>query len=387
MKLEIRSRGSAFLFLFACVPLAIVAVMAWIVVGSVRTAAEMKTWTPVPATIESVDLVEHRGDDSTTYSVRATYRYVFEGSEYTGARVGVHGGSDNIGRWHQDRFAELDAARRAGRSVTCFVDPRNPANAVLFPTPRTGLLAFYLVFVVIFGLAGVLLFAMAARGVARNRRSAERALLHPNDPWRWRDEWATGSIPATASEIARIAIPFAVIWNVISYAVLAFAWGESDGPTWLLLLFPAIGALLAAWAVRAAIRSRRYGRAQFHLATQPGRVGGRLAGVVQIPLMESTEGPYVFTLRCARRSRSGKSTVVTTVWEASSELAADRVAANIDGVALPVSFDIPAGLPPTTIPSTLPCHEWTLNATARQEGIDLDVTFPVPVLEMPGKAP
>src|SRR5690606_38069555 len=59
-------------------------------------------WVQVPATLESVSLNSHRGDDGYTYSVSASYRYRVNGRSYTNTRVGYDTGSDNIGDYHDD---------------------------------------------------------------------------------------------------------------------------------------------------------------------------------------------------------------------------------------------------------------------------------------------
>src|SRR5215831_1343317 len=62
----------------------------------------MSGWEPVPAQLESLDLASRSGDQSTTYQVRATYRYSFAGRSYTGDRVAIDGMADNIGSFQHD---------------------------------------------------------------------------------------------------------------------------------------------------------------------------------------------------------------------------------------------------------------------------------------------
>src|SRR4249919_672370 len=61
------------------------------------TRTRMQSWVEAPARIQSLDLEEHQGDDSTTYKVRTTYRYSFGGRDFSGDRVAISGMADNIG--------------------------------------------------------------------------------------------------------------------------------------------------------------------------------------------------------------------------------------------------------------------------------------------------
>src|SRR5690606_1729945 len=84
----------------------------------------------VPATLESVSLDRHRGDNSYTYSVSASYRYSINGHNYYNTRVGYDMGSDNIGDYHDDLVWRLERAREAGR-LRVWVNPEDPAESQL----------------------------------------------------------------------------------------------------------------------------------------------------------------------------------------------------------------------------------------------------------------
>src|SRR5262245_36140819 len=91
--------------------------------------ARMSRWETVPAQLESLDLATHSGDETSTYEVRATYRYSFAGREYRGDRVAINRMADNVGSFQQDLYAELEAAQRRGGRVEAYVDPTHPASA------------------------------------------------------------------------------------------------------------------------------------------------------------------------------------------------------------------------------------------------------------------
>ena len=78
-------------------------------------------------------------------SLVATYRYDFNGSDYTGSRVDFSFGSDNFSN---SRRAVQLAALQAGR-ITVYVDPRNPRESVMdtsLPGPQVVFAILFLLF-------------------------------------------------------------------------------------------------------------------------------------------------------------------------------------------------------------------------------------------------
>jgi len=112
-----------------------------------------KAWVEVPAELHSVNLNSYSDEDGTTYSVEASYSYRFKGESYSGDRVGVFSGADNIGSFHHDLYDELSEAKQQGEAV-CFVDPDDPEEAILNRDMRWGMVLFYLLFLVTFGGVG-----------------------------------------------------------------------------------------------------------------------------------------------------------------------------------------------------------------------------------------
>lgn len=126
--------------------------------------SRMQFWQPAEATLLAASLDRSRGSDSTSYTVKARYRYTVAGQVYEGERVAIGGGADNVGDFQQALGARLEQALRAGRPVQVWFDPSRPADAVIDRSLRAGLLAFKMVFVVVFGGVGIGLLVFAARG-------------------------------------------------------------------------------------------------------------------------------------------------------------------------------------------------------------------------------
>lgn len=86
-----------------------------------------RSWVVTPCTIVSSRVQTHRGDDSTTYRVDILYRYEVDGQEHRSSRFKFMGGSSSGFK----SKAEIVAQYPEGAQRTCFVNPRNPAEAVL----------------------------------------------------------------------------------------------------------------------------------------------------------------------------------------------------------------------------------------------------------------
>ena len=148
------------------------------------------SWQAVPCEIVSSSVASHPGDDSTTYSVEVTYRYRVDGRDYTGDRYRFLGGSSGGSEGKQEVVDSLSP----GTTTTCWVDPDDPAEAVL----DRGLQWEYL-----FALIPLIFVAVGAGGVFFSLRKGRRmrALGESGAP-----EWlpqAPGQSPDDPARAAR----------------------------------------------------------------------------------------------------------------------------------------------------------------------------------------
>ncbi len=385
---NMRNRGSPiFLLLFALPFIGVGIFMGGLTLRTIQRAHQMEQWMEVPATILAADLEQHRGDDSTTYRVTARYRYWVDGRSYEGTRVGLQGGSDNIGHWHQERYAELQAAQAGRRALTCRVNPARPAEAILFPRARTGMVVFYGAFAVTFGGAGLAIFL---GGLATLRKQRYAATAPAEEPWKQRPDWAGGMIKSRARVDAWAITFMAVIWNSIAWIMVGVMGREllrQGGPALLFILFPLIGVILAVVAVRYQLVARRYGSAVFQMAPVPGVLGGRLAGLVRLP--ESARPPEGFAVKvkCTRTTRSGKNSTTTEIWQNERRLNPDALPLVDVGQALPVLFALPYDMPASSTWDGGGVINWWLEIRGRQPGIDVDVKFEIPVFKTEDSRP
>ena len=130
-----------------------------------------KNWNAVPATVISSHVESHYDDDGTTYSVDILYRYTVHGREYRSNRYEFIGGSSS-GRSGKTKVV---AQYPAGREFTCWVDPDDPAEAVIKRT--LGGMAWFglipLIFIVI-GLAVMIASLRSGKGGGALSSGAKR---------------------------------------------------------------------------------------------------------------------------------------------------------------------------------------------------------------------
>ena len=169
------------------------------------------------------------------------------------------------------------------------------------------------VFAVTFGGVG---FGGMAAAVAGRKKLRERQALevsHPDSPWLWRTDWASGRIDDGSRAALVGAWAFTVLWNLISipsgFLGVRAALYQGNRAGYIALLFPLVGAGLLVWAIRLSLRYRKYGVSRLTLSTVPGTIGHSLRGLVQATTALEPDDGFRVTLSCVRRvtTQSGKS--------------------------------------------------------------------------------
>jgi hypothetical protein len=353
-------------------------------------ANAMRNWQEVPATIVEAGLESSSDSDGgTTYRVTASYRYEWNGRVHKGNRVGIHSGLDNIGSWQIDTHNRLESCRAAGKDVPCYVNPANPAESILFRGVRWEKLAFQGIFALVFGSAGA---GMIAGGVVlRRKRKSSKALreAHPGEPWMWNPEWAGGEIKSSNRTAAVVMVVVAVCWNLI--AVPGGVIGVVDGymrdhneVALLSLLFPAAGFVLACFAAVQWARWRRFGESVFKMEPFPGLVGGRVAGVVHVPVHLRPESGFIVALECRRTYDCGDSTSTETLWEAERKISRELFERDLKRSAIPIFFNVPYACRPTDEAERI---TWHLRVSARTDRGRYQSKFDIPVFRTADSSP
>lgn len=357
-------------------------------IADVDDVLEARAWRAVPAELDHVELKVHRDREGVeSYRAVARYHYEVDGRRFTGDRVNLHGGGDNLGNYHQRTHRRLMQAWKSGEPVTVYVNPERPADAAIDRGLRVEILLFRMLFVVIFGGAGVAMLLGFVRARWRKREATKAADRHPEEPWLARPEWETGEI-RSSSQTMWGALIFAVLWNLVSWPALLAA-GEAlrggPSPAWLVLAFPLIGAALAVGAASSVTRRLRYGVSVLKLRTWPPRVGETVAGEVRTRVKDG--GGKRFQLKLAQKERvverSAASDSRSVRWveryAEELELPLSRALRGGEGWTLPFSFDLPTHQPPTDfVEGKL---AWFLEAKAGRGFGQFHAEFEVPVVE------
>lgn len=343
----------------------------------------MRDWIETPARVRETQLIESDSDDSTTYRVTAVYEYEFGGRAYTGTRVAIGGGSDNVGSFQRRMHERLAAHRQSGAPMPCYVNPRNPAEAILHRGLRWEMLVFKGVFGLAFGSVGL---GVGLAGLSAKRlgaRDAREQGTHGDRPWMQRPEWAEGRIRYSAGAPALFMSGFALFWNLISWPMLIpllDAYDEGNTAALIGLVFPGVGLLLFGAAAQAVLKWRKFGVSTFEMASVPGVIGSTLEGVLHLPAGVPSHTDLHLSLDCVERTTSGsgknRSTSERLLLQDVQRVRLER--RDPAGARVPVRFGIPADAQST--------HDgpgrsilWRVQARASIPGLDYDAQFEAPV--------
>src|SRR5579863_2067678 len=124
-----------------------------------------------------------------------------------------------------------------------------------------GLAAFAAVSAIIFAGVGIGLIIALRQGVSLQAASDMLRQQHPDAPWLWRSDWATGHIFAEGGTNAFSAWLFATFWNAIAWPLFYFIYFNPSQPSGALagfaivsVILPFSGIVMIGYAVRATIR-------------------------------------------------------------------------------------------------------------------------------------
>lgn len=312
-----------------------------------------RDWKEVPATVEEAS---RKPAGEASFSDRdgplqVKFRYTVGDTAYTSSSVYL---DPQLARPETDELIlrELRAAQSEGRTVTCFVNPDAPGNAVLnLDFPYQFLPVFITLMAFFFGGSAWL----ATRAWYIFQADAQRSLLsrkHPAAPWRWRKDWDRGLLFATRrlrviEHILLIPLlpPFLLLG--VTVFVSAFLSGQK------LLVLPAVVFLLAAGSIfvraaRTAYLWRRFGNMRLRLITLPGTIGGRFEACVEVPGRNARDAQCFIALRCAHAEKAKTDPDNALLWESTLFHEESPTDARWTGLKVPVGFDVPAELPPTS---------------------------------------
>lgn len=342
------------------------AVMVFVAVMPIARYVESGSWARVPATVLSSTLNSHRSDGSTTYSVSGSYRYRFNGRDYTSSQVSQYSGSDNFGDYWQQLYGRIDTARRNNRTVQAWVNPQAPHEAYLDRTFRWGSVIFGFTFGGIFALVGGGVMFLMRRG------SKDAAAISE-----------TGSYSSREKSGHWFMIGFGAIFILLPSPAYLEVWKEvsrGDFAILMVLLFPLVGAgiAFAGWKMRR--NYQFFGPTPLRLDPEPGQAGGQVGGSIQFGRAIPRDGKLDIWLSCIRGRESGsgkdRKTVEDVLWQ--TEQRAYCVPRQT-GTEIQFCFDAPASQPATS-GSGRNYIRWRVELEGTVEGRKLSRSWDVPVV-------
>ena len=235
-------------------------------------------------------------------------------------------------------------------------------------------------FALLSGAVGTGIIALAKFSTRRSQRDEALQASHPDEPWRWREDWARGEVKSAGAPTLIFIWFFALFWNAISSAVFFGILNQANRgkAIYIVLIFPLVGVGLLVWAIRQTVRWRRFGESVFKMTTMPGVIGGPLAGVIHSARPLHRAQQIRLRLVCFKRDSSGDSTSEDLQWE-DEKLFSGEVLRSGDGI--PVLFNIPFECPPTATLSAGLAIVWRLEARATMPGVAYVAQFEVPVFK------
>jgi hypothetical protein len=379
--------GGGCLFVFGLAFFLAGMIPGYLAVSSLWQWHQAGKWVAVAAIIQRADLNSSTSDGSTTYEVVGEYSYQFRQGQYSSTAIHFGTGSDNIGSFHQDTYALLRQHQDSGEPMTAWVNPVEPGQAVLVRNMRWGLFAFMMVFPLMFGGVGAVLMGVSIFGASRIKDQNRRQQRHPEEPWRWRPEWSTGEIQCESRSVMWIAIAFAVLWNLIStplaFMLPAEILDRGNYAAALGLVFPLVGLGLGAWAVRAIIRWRKFGKSTLHMHQLPAPLGGRLQAELRCPTAIDARQLH-FTLSNINKYTSGsgknRSSQEKVLWQDDQSVSLASGTVSFGAVA-PISFRLPADGQASDDSNSSDVFMWRLEAAAEVPGVDFAAQFTIPVFD------
>lgn len=270
----------------------------------------MKNWDETTARLTAAELISSTDSDGgTTYRVEAEYQYDYGGRRYSGDRVGIFGGGDNVGSFQEDLGKRLEKAHKQNRPVPVFVNPQSPGEAVLNRDMRWEMLGFASVFGIVFGCVGGGFLYYIWRGGRRRTVEDNPEIL--DKPWLANNKWQSPTLLSDAKFGMQAMWFFAVIWNAMTCYLPFIAYQEitekQNYPILIALLFNIVGLGLIYAAIKATREWRRFGPAPLTLDPFPAALGGHAGGYVDVNLPYDPSARFDITLTnlVGSYSRSG----------------------------------------------------------------------------------
>ena len=255
-------------------------------------------WQTTQGQLYELELKHHQGE-TTTYSVQGKYSYYVGRQPYTGTRISIYSGSDNIGDYWQDLYSKLSRSRN-GQELQVFYNPSKPSESVLDRHLRWSTLAFGSIFVLIF--SGVGLGVMVASVEVEPKPGTAINSNEKNKYWL----------------LIYIGFVVLVMGLFISYYGLSSELRRGNYVALLMLFAPLGGIVALFFGFKIRKNYKYFGKTRLKLNPIQPQVGGQLGAHVSMLKSRSldfSQSGLMATLRCLKKRRSGDDVKTSTEWK------------------------------------------------------------------------
>lgn len=345
-------------------------------------------WPRVPAKIHSAKIEKHSDSDGdTTYSIKGSYSYSYQGKDYKGDRIEIESGSSSAYGEKKRMLNQMKKAMKNKSSIDAMVNPQNPGDSILFRHVSQGMYLFSGIGF-IFSLVGGFLIFLGITGSIKERKKAKALALNPDQPWKAEDRWDGFSIKTNQLKAVLSAWALGIFVTIFISIFLITLYTDSGAPifAWVIIgIFTLVALALDINAVYQTIKFIKFGESRLVLKQMPIVPGREFKGLVILPANMGRSANYDFELRCEKRltTRSGKNSTTTTTVLFKEKVAITSDPRNTirERQFLPFSFIVPEGCE-TDSPSTNPVFEWKLKVENESSGVDYSAEFSLPVFEV-----
>jgi hypothetical protein len=225
--------------------------------------------------------------------------------------------------------------------------------------------------------------------MATSKISATAQRAHPDEPWLWRKDWASGRYTSRDCAAVWITWLFTLVFGAASTLLVPeFEKLSRDAPeTIALLAFPIVAAGMLFWALFATVRWVRFRSVELELETRPGVVGGKVGGRVHLGRPAAAGTSYIVVLTCEemhkrKRPNSRNGPIRSVLFQEKLTVHPVNVGQGPTGAVVPFAFTVPFELPASTH-GYLGAQKiaWSVAIGTGLSGSELIARYDVPVFE------
>ncbi|HNV71189.1 MAG TPA: DUF3592 domain-containing protein, partial [Candidatus Ozemobacteraceae bacterium] len=323
----------------------------WLGLSRAMVFWRSRTWVPVPAMIEKIEIQESTDSEGdTTYALRGEYRFDFGGRTYRNSRIEVDEDFRSMRRRLDGMFAVLDKHRQLKKPIDALVNPHNPDESLIFREFSHMMLIFPL-FGLVFTIVGAGITGGGVLNIISSRRAAALVQKFPDQPWKWEGHWE-GCRTSNSSLWIAVTTFFATLGgNAFIWVFILATFIESDLPDIVPWIFAGLGLIgLASFLIPIGQFRHywRYGSPVLLFERVPVSPGECLRVVLLVQSKLVTTAGIVATLYCneLREESDGDGTTTVTVNRLTEIQTVHQDLNRSTGrSAIPITFQIPDNQP------------------------------------------